>query len=543
MPGLLGRDNRCPSGKRTRILTTTALPTRSSLASCRCPRSRIRSSWRCRTRTTLRQNASLRLHDASYYNGKYYLYLGVTPVVLLFLPFRALGFGDLPQGAAVAAFTFAGVVFWFLTVSLVRRMCVPHRGAGVLYATLVTLGFGGAIPFLLRRPAMYEVAIGCGFFCLAATVYFLVSATFDERTTHWKAGLGSLFLGLAVGARPNLVLAAPLLWLTWRWRREQGYQQLRRLATALVVPLFAVLVLLACYNFARFGSPTEFGTSYQLAGLDVRLLFADTRRVPFLAYFYLWHPCELNSVFPYVHASLHGSPAMPGFTVVEPVAGVSFTTEPVAGVFFTTPFLGVLALLPIVWGWAPFGATQARSSGHLRTLGRLAWSLVALAALQIVFLSTRSGATMRYIPDFSGVLVTAAGLVLFGLDLRWRRAPWAVWLIRALLVPLVVLSVFFNLAIGVTGTPTISRAATPRPMKRFGRPPIRLRGQSRRLSAEGRDEGSRTRRSPVDDHRHVAFERTLHTANVLSPNLCLNTRRSCGKKPPRTSMGQRSLGS
>ena len=118
------------------------------------------------------QNASLRLHDASYYNGKYYLLFGVTPVVLLFLPFRALGIGDLPQSAAVAAFTFAGVVFWFLTVSLVRRKCVPHRGAGVLYATLVTLGFGGAIPFLLRRPAMYEVAIACGFFCLAATVFF-----------------------------------------------------------------------------------------------------------------------------------------------------------------------------------------------------------------------------------------------------------------------------------------------------------------------------------------------------------------------------------
>jgi hypothetical protein len=388
-----------------------------------------------------RQSEPFRLHDASYYNGKYYLYFGVTPVVLLFLPFRAFGMGDMPQYTAVAVFMFAGVVFWFLTLSLVRRRCLPDRGAGVLYATLVTLGFGGAIPFLLRRPSFYEVAIGCGFFCLAATVYFLVSVAFDERTSHWKAGLGSLFLGLAVGARPNLLLAAPFLGLVWMWKREQGYQQLRRLAIALVVPLFAVLFLLAAYNFARFGSPTEFGTSYQLAGLDVRLLHAEPKRIPFLAYFYLWHPAELNWVFPYVHASIAWVMRMPGFTLMEPVAGV----------FFTTPFLSVLALLPLVRGSTAPGSAPDRTSEHIRALGRVAWSLVAFAAVQIAFLSTRSGATMRYIPDFSGVLVTAAGLVVFALELRWRRVAWAGRLIPGVLVPLVVLSVFFNVGLGLTG--------------------------------------------------------------------------------------------
>src|SRR5262249_46036284 len=33
-------------------------------------------------------NASLRLHDASLYHGKYYLYFGPTPALVLFLPYK-----------------------------------------------------------------------------------------------------------------------------------------------------------------------------------------------------------------------------------------------------------------------------------------------------------------------------------------------------------------------------------------------------------------------------------------------------------------------
>src|SRR5512144_801094 len=37
------------------------------------------------------RNSRLRLHDASLYRGKYYLYFGVVPALVLFLPLRAIG--------------------------------------------------------------------------------------------------------------------------------------------------------------------------------------------------------------------------------------------------------------------------------------------------------------------------------------------------------------------------------------------------------------------------------------------------------------------
>ncbi len=71
--------------------------------------------------------------------------------------------------------------------------------------------------------------------------------------------------GLVVGARPVYlpglaVLLLPAV-LTWReggrWGREFW---------AATVPAGLVGLGLAWYNYARFGSPLEFGQTYQMAG-------------------------------------------------------------------------------------------------------------------------------------------------------------------------------------------------------------------------------------------------------------------------------------
>ena len=41
-------------------------------------------------------NARFRLHDASLYHGKYYLYFGPTPAIVLFLPYKVLTGSHLP---------------------------------------------------------------------------------------------------------------------------------------------------------------------------------------------------------------------------------------------------------------------------------------------------------------------------------------------------------------------------------------------------------------------------------------------------------------
>jgi hypothetical protein len=56
-------------------------------------------------------NAGLRLHDASLYRGKYYLYFGAAPVVTLFLPWKLITGSAIPQNEASAIFLTVGFVF------------------------------------------------------------------------------------------------------------------------------------------------------------------------------------------------------------------------------------------------------------------------------------------------------------------------------------------------------------------------------------------------------------------------------------------------
>jgi hypothetical protein len=377
------------------------------------------------------------LHDASLYKGKYYLYFGVTPVVLLFLPFRVLGLGNLPESVAVAVFTFGSLLLSLLTLAFFRRTQFPTLRR-VPYEIYLMLALGGAIPYFLRRPAVYEVAIACGSFCLMAAVYFLVTLESNGKVSLVRAVLASLFLGLAVGARPHLLVAGPLLVLAaWRIACRKNRWPSPAEMGALLTPILLVGLALGWYNYARFDSWTEFGRWYQLAGEPIRELQFDIRRIPFFSYLYLLHRGRVNLAFPYTHVRPVDLPQLGGVTV-----------EPVAGLLYSTPILYVLAGLPLLRSFRRDDSRIASSmpgSAHV-----WAWTLVALALAQLLFLGTFPGATMRYIVDFSPLVMVAAAIVMMAILHRLQGSRWRLP-VRGTMALLVGVSVFLNVGLGIRG--------------------------------------------------------------------------------------------
>ena len=377
------------------------------------------------------------LHDASLYQGKYYLYFGVTPIVLLFLPFRVLGLGNVPESAAVAVFTFGSLLFSLLTLSFLRRTEFPTIRK-LPYEIYLMLALGGAIPYFLRRPAVYEVAIACGSFCVMAAIYCLVTLESNGTISRVRAALASLFLGLAVGARPHLLMASPLLvFAAWRVsRREQRWPSLLEIA-ALVLPILLVGLALGWYNYARFDSWTEFGRWYQLAGEPVRQLHFDIRRIPLFSYLYLLHRGRVNLAFPYTHVRPGNPPDLGGVIV-----------EPVAGLLYSTPILYVLALLPLLRSW-PRDDTET-TQPVVRSAHIWAWVFVALALAQVLLLASFPGATMRYLVDFSPLLMMAAAIVMMAVAVRLQGSRWRLP-VKSVMVVLVGVTVFLNLGLGIRG--------------------------------------------------------------------------------------------
>ena len=200
-----------------------------------------------------RRNARHRLQDASLYRGRYYLYFGVVPAITFFAPARLLGLGDLPQTLAVFFFASGGFVFGALLLrQLVGAAGQPSAGeppaphsSGWVWATAVcVLGFANAALSVLRRPSVYEVAVSAGLFFLTGSAWLFLTASRDAGPSLWRLALGSLFLGCAVGSRPNHLVALPfLLLLAWPALRRRGRGVLPALSAALV-PLSVSLLLL-----------------------------------------------------------------------------------------------------------------------------------------------------------------------------------------------------------------------------------------------------------------------------------------------------------
>ncbi len=209
-----------------------------------------------------------RLHDATYYDGHYFLYFGPTPVVLLLGPWHLLTRTFLTQGTATIVFAFAGFAIGASLWIDWKRRYLPALAPGWVGLAILMLGLGNYVFFLIQTPMVYELPISCAYACLMAALALVVAAVRAESVSAQgrRLGLASAALGLAVGARPDYLfllpaLGVPLGALWWRARQREGPEGTggRRLIAWSVAPAAAIGALLAAYNWARFGDIMEFG--------------------------------------------------------------------------------------------------------------------------------------------------------------------------------------------------------------------------------------------------------------------------------------------
>jgi Tfp pilus assembly protein PilF len=238
------------------------------------------------------------LGDVSYYNGKLYLYFGVTPALILFWPYAALTGHYLFHWQAVTIFCAIG---YLASVGLLRalwRRYFTEVSVGVVATCALALGLATGAPVLLSRS---EVPISCGRMLTMLALGAIWCAMHEpERRRRWLT-IASVAYGMALGARPSLLFGAVILLVpvaqAWRERR-----QIWPLLMAATGPILVIGLGLMLYNVLRFDNPLEFGQRYQLA--EVR---QDTMQHFSLHYFwfnfrlYFLEPARWSGRFPFVH--------------------------------------------------------------------------------------------------------------------------------------------------------------------------------------------------------------------------------------------------
>ena len=183
------------------------------------------------------------LHDASLFGGHYYIYFGVVPALLLFLPFRLLTGVALPMGAAVLTFSLLGCGIAILLLSRVCRDHFPKLGGPTRFLIFTSYGLSSSLPIHLRRHSLYELPIaGASAFNFAALACLFFALRPGASYRRWAVLKDRKGVRLPLTERTKVFVLASL-------------------------PLLAAGVGLGVYNYLRFGDFTETGHRYQLSGL------------------------------------------------------------------------------------------------------------------------------------------------------------------------------------------------------------------------------------------------------------------------------------
>jgi len=343
------------------------------------------------------------LHDASLFRGRYYIYYGVVPAVLVLLPFRLLTGVDLPLGAAVLALALAGYLCSLLLLADIRRRFFPRVGAVAMGGIAIALGFASCVAILIRRSSMYDLPIVSGYAFAMAALWCAYRALFSaEHRAGWSAA-ASIGWALAIGSRPTYLLAPLALLLALREGRA------RRDVVAAVVPLVVIGGLLAWYNFARFGSPFEFGLRYILSGVyEAKIEHFRLRYVPWNLRAYFFAPSEWGRYFPFLH----------GVPLEWPRPTQHFGMDIPFGLLVNVPVLWLAALAPL--GLVPRIAGEAGREWRV-FLAMVAWTAVSVMG----FLAGFYAAMARYLVDFAPTLGLLAAIgMLAVLELAGEPRRW-----------------------------------------------------------------------------------------------------------------------
>ena len=386
-------------------------------------------------------NKPYRLHDVSLYKGNWYLYFGITPVLILWLPTRIFGI-EMIDPLAISIFCWVGLL---ASLGFIRNIVYASNikiSSWMWLVVIILLAFNNSSPFLLRRPAFYETAISAAYCCLMLALYFYSMGYFNHVGSKLYLALGSLFLGLSVGARPNyliwgLVLIIVSLKIYDRSSKEKTYLWLNQ-QVALWWPYIFIMTCLALYNYLRFDSFFEFGTKYQLAGINMKKIsvFSISSLLPGL-YFYLLQPLTFNKYFPFFHV-------LPSYPLALPQGYIG--PEPVVGIFSLSPALYAIPLMGLFVIYK-----SSRISGYS---GKVASVMIFLGFLQLFLVSfVLPSATMRYIIDFLPSMLISVVLIMFITnDYLCSQNMYSIKLLNNILFTVLVLyGAIANIGIGVVG--------------------------------------------------------------------------------------------
>lgn len=274
------------------------------------------------------------LYDVAYYDGHYYNYFGIAPILTLILPFRLITGNYLPTCifnilyVVIAVFALYGL-YKKLVDKYIKKISLYNFYLG-FYAIL----FASNI-FTLFRGMKYDIVIASGIAFLLIALNLSLSIYENPKFKILKLILLGITTALVVLSKPNLIVYYLLiLFFVLCTMKDKTIKDKIKDLSFVAVPLGVLAIFQMWLNYVRFDSILEFGAQYQLSGLNVTTSMGFSINKAYAVIMeYLFRIPTINPLnFPFIFAN-HDT----AFTAINEVC-------------YENRLVG-LAIIPILWAY------------------------------------------------------------------------------------------------------------------------------------------------------------------------------------------------
>ncbi len=336
--------------------------------------------------------------DVAFFNGHYYVYFGIVPLLLMYLPCRIIFDAPFPSAVGIMFFASIFALGVFALLELIAKKKFKDVSVGTYLLTAIAFVNCCGAMFLVKRPDFYSVPIITAMAFVVWGMYCWFKGQSEQKKQKLYYLLGSLFFALSVGCRPQMVLvcavALPIFIKDFFTEKQLFSKKGITDLIVLAIPFVVVATGIMYYNYIRFGSVTDFGSSYNLTTNDVTRRGFDIGRTGLGIFTYLFQPPQFTATFPFIEA-------------------VTINTNYIGKTIYELCFGGLITSLPVLW--FIFALPKVKEKLKENNLFSFVLTLLGIGFALVIADTQAGGLLQRYYSDFGFIFFLAAAIVIFAI--------------------------------------------------------------------------------------------------------------------------------
>lgn len=339
--------------------------------------------------------------DRALYDGKYYSYFGITPLLLFYYPVFKIT-NKIPTDSLTAAFFgILAVVFGCIALLKILGLLKSKPNLILTLMAISSIPVGMGIFTLCAYGDFYIVPKICAIAFLLMLISLSISAF--EKPNAFKFALCGVLAVAVVAARPNVILFALALapfYIGYLMNKNITLNKKIVSVASFMIPIAIGGALIMYFNLLRFGSVFEFGAKYQLTVNNVGFNNITLSLLIPAVFHYFFQPVAFNGYFPYI------APSYLNFS--------NYTRYS-----YMTSSYGIMNF-PIIWSLFAYPVVSRKKALKLELRAFVILSVV-VSILTALIDFCLAGLNISYMIDLAPIMVLAAFVCAFALEQMLRK--------------------------------------------------------------------------------------------------------------------------